>query len=112
MPRTVNDGGTLLQTKASVKKLKSKKLTDFIENSTGFNVTTAAERQLSDQQLLQNAHEEIPVLCIRRGGTTKAKLKKNSQKLQEILMSYKIFKAENSEHDFPDYITEENVDFM
>lgn len=94
----MNGGGTLLQTKASVQKLKSKQLTDFIKETTSFKKTP----QLMDHR----SSDEIPMICVRR----ELKFKETPNKLQDILLSYKMFRE--SEQEYPDYVTEENVDFM
>lgn len=116
----VNDGGKLLETKTSVQKLKSKQLTDFIEKSQLFTnqdpkaknaKSTPGKSKYSIIKLSANdvGGDEAPVLFVGRGTPN---LTKETSRLAEIILSYKMFKEMSVDGDYRDYVTEESVDFL
>lgn len=116
----VNNGGELLETKASVQKLKSKQLTDFIETSQLFTKKDSKKKNTSSSSNNSNyaviklgaddvGGDEAPVLFV---GCGTPNLTKGTSQLAEIILSYKMFKEMNVDADYRDYVTEESVDFL
>lgn len=109
----------MTQSKASVQKLNSKQLTEFLKKSEmtissegifclstelpGANFICLVD-VLSKKDLL-----EEPVLIV---GKDTMRLEQGAHRLAEIIESYKIFKQMNADGDFQDYVTAESVDFM
>lgn len=116
----VNNGGELLETKASVQKLKSKQLTDFIEKSQLFTNKDTKEKNIritsdsSKYSVIKLGADDVggdeaPVLFVGRDAPN---LTKGTSQLAEIILSYKMFKEMNVEEDYRDYVTEESVEFL
>lgn len=118
----VNNGGKILETKASVQKLKSKQLTDFIEKSQLFTTTESKEKKKKPKSSSIHSKysviklgaddvggDEAPVLFVGRGTPIPTK---GTSELAEIILSYKMFKEMNVVSDYRDYVTEQSVDFL
>lgn len=137
----VNDRGPLTQRKASVQKLKSKQLTEFIEkgaltdsnhvkksdsssenSSKSSNNGSAIDNSIIEGQKYSLINLGSNVIPTNDLGITEApllfvgkgsvRLAKGTTKLQDIIDSYKLFKEMHTELEFQNYIQEENADFM
>lgn len=102
---TVNDG-SYIQTKASVQKLKSKQLTEFINKSNAFNnFSTSTVHKIKSHSYNRNNQQliEPPIVFMENKNF---KLNNGSKQIANILESFKSFKKS---YEIDQYLDEPNV---